>query len=38
MTAHQETGNTDLVLATRNPNAKGERKGEMMKPIVQTLI
>jgi hypothetical protein len=30
-------GKTNLVRATRNPNAKGERKGEMMKPIVQTL-
>lgn len=26
-----------LALATRNPNANGETKGEMMKPIVQML-
>ena len=26
------------VRATRKPNAKGERNGEMMKPIVQMLI
>jgi hypothetical protein len=31
----QERGKTDLVRATRKPNAKGERKGEIMKPIVQ---
>jgi hypothetical protein len=31
-------GKTDLARATRKPNAKGERKGDMMKPIVQMLI
>ena len=26
----------DLALAMRNPKAKGERKGEIINPVVQT--
>ena len=32
-----KNGETDLALATRNPNANGEREGEMRKPVVQIL-
>jgi hypothetical protein len=34
---HLGKGKADLARATRKPKAKGERKGEMMKPIVQML-
>jgi hypothetical protein len=33
-----QEGETNFARATRKPNANGERKGEMIKPIVQILI
>jgi hypothetical protein len=35
---HPVNGKTDFARETKNPNAKGERKGENMNPIVQMLI
>jgi hypothetical protein len=35
---HPGKGKTDSARETRNPNAKGERKGANMNPIVQMLI